>query len=115
LSHHEQRAAKLGQIRKIDTFHASQFAYLVGHLKNIPEGDVSLLDNTRIVFGSGIRDGDRHDHTDLPVILAGRAGGRIQTGRFLKASEQPMTNLYLSILDLHGVKADRLKLGSFSQ
>jgi hypothetical protein len=108
LSHHEQRTAKLEQIRKIDAFYAAQFAYLVGRLKSIPEGEGTLLDNSLIVFGSGIRDGDRHDHTDLPVILAGRAGGRIRTGRFLQASDQPMTNLYLSMLDMHGVKADRI-------
>jgi hypothetical protein len=108
LSHHERRADKLEQIRKIDEFYIRQFAYLVDRMKNVREGEGTLLDNSLLVYGSGIRDGDRHDHTDLPVILAGRAGGRIQTGRFLKASDQPMTNLYLSMLDLHGVKADRI-------
>lgn len=109
LSHHEQRADKLEQIRKIDTLYANQFAYLVGRMKSIPEGDGTLLDNSLLVYGSGIRDGDRHDHVDLPVILAGRAGGAVQTGRFRQlTAEQPMTNLFLSMLDLHGVKADRI-------
>lgn len=108
LSHHERRADKLAQVRKIDEFYARQFAYLVERMKNTPEGDGSLLDHSLLVYGSGIRDGDRHDHVNLPVILAGRAGGRIQTGRFLQASDQPMSNLYLSMLDLHGVKADRV-------
>jgi hypothetical protein len=80
----------------------------VDRMKSVREGEGTLLDNSLLVYGSGIRDGDRHDHTDLPVILAGRAGGRIQTGRFLKASDQPMTNLYLSMLDLHGIQAPRI-------
>lgn len=108
LSHHEQRADKLAQVRKIDEFYVRQFAYLVDRMKNTPEGEGTLLDHSLLVYGSGIRDGDRHDHLDLPVILAGRAGGRVQTGRFLKVSDQPMTNLYLSMLDMHGVKADRV-------
>jgi hypothetical protein len=109
LSHHEKRADKLDQIRKIDEFYIRQFAYLVSRLKAIPEGEGTLLDHSLLVYGSGIRDGDRHDHVNLPVLLAGRAGGAVQTGRFLQLpSGQPMTNLYLSMLDLHGVKADRI-------
>ena len=109
LSHHEKRADKLAQIRKIDEFYIRQFAYLVDRMKSIPEGEGTLLDNSLLVYGSGIRDGDRHDHVDLPVILAGRAGGAVKTGRFLQLpSDQPMTNLYLSMLDLHGVKAERI-------
>jgi len=109
LSHHEKRADKLAQIRKIDEFYIRQFAYLVDRMKSVREGEGTLLDNSLLVYGSGIRDGDRHDHTDLPVIVAGRAGGRIQTGRYLQLSSgQPMTNLYLSMLDLQGIKADRI-------
>lgn len=108
LSHHERRADKLAQIRKIDEFYVRQFAYLVDRMKSVREGEGTLLDNSLLVYGSGIRDGDRHDHTDLPVILAGRAGGRVGTGCFRRYDDQPMTNLYLSMLDLHGVKADRV-------
>jgi hypothetical protein len=110
LSHHEKRADKLEQIRKIDAFYARQFAYLVERMKSVPDGEgATLLDNSLLVYGSGIRDGDRHDHLDLPVIVAGRAGGRVDTGRFHRlASPQPMTNLYLSMLDLHGVRAERV-------
>ena len=108
LSHHAHRADKLAQIRKIDEFYIRQFAYLVNRMKSVREGEGTLLDNSLLVYGSGIRDGDRHDHVDLPVILAGRAGGRVQTGRFLKTNDQPMSNLYLSMLDLHGVKAARV-------
>ena len=109
LSHHEQRADKLEQLRKIDEFYIRQFAYLVGRMKSVKEGEGTLLDHSLLVYGSGIRDGDRHDHVDLPVILAGQAGGAVKSGRFRQLpSGQPMTNLYLSMLDLHGVKADRI-------
>jgi hypothetical protein len=109
LSHHEKREEKLEQIRRIDTFYARQFAYLIERMRATPEGDGNLLDHSLLVFGSGIRDGDRHDHVDLPVVLAGRAGGAVRTGVFEKMDTgQPMTNLYLSMLDLHEVKADRV-------
>lgn len=108
LSHHESRPDKLAQVRKIDEFYVRQFAYLVDRMKNTAEGEGTLLDHSLLVYGSGIRDGDRHDHENLPIILAGRAGGRIRTGRFLQLPvNQPMTNLYLSMLDLNGVAAER--------
>lgn len=109
LSHHERRAEKLEQIRRIDAFYARQFAYLVQRLKEVPEGDGTLLDNCLVVYGSGIRDGDRHDHVDLPVILAGRAGGALPTGRYWELPGRvPMTNLYLSMLDLYGIDEPRV-------
>ncbi len=107
LSHHEKRADKLEQIRKIDAFYARQFAYLIGRLREVPEGRGTLLDNTLLVYGSGIRDGDRHDHVNLPVILAGGAAGATTPGRYRKLSPRPMCDLYQSILRLHGVDTPR--------
>jgi len=67
-----------------------------------------LLDNSMIVYGSGIEDGDAHRHSNLPVILAGRGGGSIKTGRHLKLSEQvPMSNLFLSLADRMDAKTER--------
>ena len=64
--------------------------------------------NTLLVYGSCIRDGDRHDHADLPTIMAGRAGGVIPTGRFHKLKESaPMSNFFLTLADLHGVQVER--------
>ncbi len=109
LSHHQGRAEKLEQIRKIDAFYANQFAYLLEKMRSVREGNRTLLDNSLVVYGSGIRDGNKHDHKDLPIILAGRAGGRISTGRYLQMQDPaPMTNLYLTMLDMHGVKADHI-------
>ncbi|MAT14114.1 MAG: hypothetical protein CMJ46_02460 [Planctomyces sp.] len=103
LSHHQNEEDKVQKLQKIDQFHITQFAYFLEKLRSIPEGEGTLLDNCMIVYGSGLGDGNRHSHDDLPVILAGSAGGRIQTGRHLVFNENtPMNNLYLSMLDLMG-------------
>lgn len=108
LSHHERRADKLEQIRKIDAFYARQLAYLIGRMRAVPEGDGTLLDNSLLVYGSGIRDGDRHDHVNLPVVLAGGAAGAARTGRYRKlSSPRPMCDLYQGILRIHGVDTPR--------
>ncbi|TVR48531.1 MAG: DUF1552 domain-containing protein, partial [Puniceicoccaceae bacterium] len=109
LSHHENRANKLEQIRRIDAFYAENFAYLIQRFRDTPDGEGSLLDNSLILYGSGIRDGNRHDHSNLPIILAGRAGGALTPGRIVDlGGRTPMTNLYLSMLGLHGVPAERI-------
>jgi hypothetical protein len=100
LSHHGGDPAKHAKLRKINRFHVEQLAYFLGKLKSMPEGEGSLLDHSMIVYGSGISDGNRHGHDNLPVLLAGKAGGTIKTGHHLKLSgETPMNNLYLSMLD----------------
>ena len=75
--------------------------------RSIKEGDGTLLDNCMIVYGSGISDGNRHNHDDLPILLAGKGGGTLKTGRHLRyPRETPLTNLYLSMLDRMGVHVD---------
>lgn len=109
LSHHGNDEAKKQKIAKINRLHATQFAYFLQKLKATPEGNGTLLDNCMIVYGSGIGDGNRHNHDDLPVLVAGKGGNTITTGRHIKyARNTPMTNLYLSMLDRTGVKIDRL-------
>ena len=109
LSHHENREDRLEKIAKIDRFYADQFAYVLGRLRDVKEADgTSLLDSAMVVYASGLSDGNRHKHDDLPVILAGRAGGRLAAGRHLKlAAETPMSNLYLTMLDLAGAPEER--------
>jgi hypothetical protein len=100
LSHHGGDAEKLAKIQRINEYHMRQFAYFLERLDTIPEGDGSLLDNCMIVYGSGLGDGNRHNHDNLPVLLAGRGGGTLRTGRHLRYPiETPMTNLFLSLLD----------------
>ena len=109
LSHHGGDEEKKGKIAKINRFHATQFAYFIDKLKSIKEGEGSLLDNCMIVYGSGLGDGNRHNHDNLPVLLAGRGGGTIQSGRHIQFErETPMTNLFLTMLDRVGAPTERL-------
>jgi hypothetical protein len=109
LSHHGNDEAKKQKIAKINRFHITQFAYFLEKLKSTPEGDGTLLDNCMIVYGSGIGDGNRHNHNDLPVLLAGAGAGTITPGRHVKFNRDvPMANLYLSMLDRMGVRAERV-------
>ncbi len=108
LSHHGSDPKKLRKISNINEFHAKQVSYILQRLKSIPEGNGSLLDNCMIVYGAGISDGNRHNNENLPVIMAGKAGGAIKPGRHIRySSETPMSNLYLSMLDQMGVKENR--------
>jgi hypothetical protein len=103
LSHHGGDAAKLEKIRKINQFHVEQLAYLLRKLKATPDGGGSLLDNCMVLYGSGISDGNSHVHDNLPILLAGTAGGALKTGRHLQfPKETPLSNLYLSMLDFVG-------------
>jgi len=109
LSHHQDDEEKKKKIAKINRFHASQFAYFLEKMKSVKEGEGNLLDNSMIVYGSGIADGNKHDHHHLPVLLAGKGGGAFQTGRHIEfPTETPMTNLYLTMLSRMGVEVPRL-------
>jgi hypothetical protein len=78
-------------------------------MESIKEGEGSMLDNSMIVYGAGISDGDRHNHDDLPILLAGKGAGTIKSGRHMAYNNPtPMTNLFLSMLDRVGVPADHI-------
>jgi hypothetical protein len=108
LSHHGGDAVKLDKIAKINTFHTTQFAYFLDKLKAVKEGGGSLLDNCAVVFGSGLADGNRHAHHDLPILLAGRGGGTIKSGQSLEfKTKTPLCNLFVSLADRMGAKVDQ--------
>ena len=107
MSHHGNNPEKLANLAKIDKWHVTQFAYFLEKLKSVKEGEGTLLDNSMIVYGSGLSDPNQHLNDNLPTILAGRGGGTITPGRHIKLSPTPMTNLYLSMLHRAGVKAER--------
>ncbi len=107
LSHHQQKAESLAKIAQIDQFYTSQFAYFLQRMRETQDGSSSLLDNSMVVYCSGLADGDKHSHDNLPVILAGRAGGELTPGRHLEVSPTPMTNLYMRMLQIMGVPAER--------
>ncbi len=109
LSHHGNDPAKQEKIRRINRFHVTQLAYFLDALAAVPEGEGTLLDHSMIIYGSGIGDGNRHNHDDLPILLAGGGAGTLQPGRHLRVPPKtPMTNLYLALLDRLGVHAERL-------
>lgn len=99
ISHHENDKTKLEQYQKINVWHLEQYAYLLGRLKSIREGDGTLLDNSMILFGSGMRDGNAHSPYNLPILLGGRGGGTLATGRHLVYDKKtPLCNLYRALL-----------------
>ncbi len=105
ISHHGGDTVKLKKLSSVNRFHVAQLAYLLERLKAIPDGSGSLLDHCLVVYGSGISDGDRHNHDDLPVLVA---GGGLRGGRHIRhRANTPLCNLYLALLDRVGVKADR--------
>lgn len=107
MSHHEGKEEKAKQYAKITRWHAEQYAYLLGKLRSIPEGDGTLLDNCMIMFGSSISDGNSHNPNNLPIIVGGGAGGAFQTGQHVaSAKNTPLCNLYVSMLDAFGVEAE---------
>ena len=108
LSHHGKSEDKQTKLQKINLFHLQQFAYLADQLSAVDEGGESLLDRTMILYGSGISDGDRHNHDDLPILMLGKAGGRLnKSGHWKYPSNTPLCNLYLWMLHQVGIKADR--------
>ena len=109
LSHHESKDEKRNKLKQIDQFHAKQVAYVLEKMNSIKEGNGTLLDNSMVLYGSGIGDGNAHNHDNLPLLLAGSAGGRIKAGQHYEfANETPMTNLYLTMLDWLDVPCDKL-------
>lgn len=109
VSHHGREADKLAKKKAIDVFHVQQLAYVLNRLNSVSEGDGTLLDHTMLVYGAGISDGDRHNHDDLPILVAGKGGGALATGRHMVYTPNtPMTNMFVSMLGRVGVPIERL-------
>jgi len=107
-SHHEHHADKLQHYQRINLWHVEQYAYLLEKLRSIREGDGTLLDQCMIVLGSGIRDGNAHSPKNLPIVLGGRGGGTIATGRHIVYDEKtPLANLWQSMLRRVGAPVER--------
>jgi hypothetical protein len=100
ISHHGHDPVKLAKIQDINVFHSTHLAYFLERLKSVKEGDGTLLDHSMIVYGSGNGDGDRHNHDDLPILLAGGGCGTIKQGRHIVyQKETPINNLWVSMLN----------------
>ncbi|MCA9153899.1 MAG: DUF1552 domain-containing protein [Planctomycetales bacterium] len=107
LSHHENKQEKIAQYQRINRWHVEQYARMLNKMKAVREGDSTLLDNSMILFGSSMSDGNRHDPDNLPILLGGRGGGSLKTGQHLAAQGMvPLCNLYLTMLDRMGVEVE---------
>jgi hypothetical protein len=107
LTHHSGDKEKIEKVTQINCYHIKSLVYALDKMKAVKEGDGTLLDHSMIVYGSGISDGNRHDHSDLPLILAGRGNGTLKPGRHVRyAPETPMANLFVSMLDRMGVEPE---------
>ena len=108
LSHHGNDPAKVARMAKINGFHVSLFAEFLGKLKATPEGNGTLLDHSLYLYGSGMGNPNVHDHTNLPILVAGGAAGGMKGGRHIRFGKTtPLANLHLTLLDKVGVRLDR--------
>jgi Protein of unknown function (DUF1552) len=109
MSHHGGDKTKLEKIAKINRFHMTEFARFIGKLKEAKEPGGNVLDNSMIVYGSCIGDGDRHNHDELPILLVGHGSGTLKSGRHVRyPKDTPLNNLWLSMLDRIDVKTQKL-------
>jgi hypothetical protein len=109
VSHHRNDPELIAKKAKIDAYHVQLLAYFLEKLKATSDGDSSLLDQSLILYGGGMGDGNLHRHFDLPCLLAGKLGGQFQTGRHLVYPENtPMANLLLTILARVGVRMEKI-------
>ena len=101
------RKFAISEYTKVSTWYASQFAYLLERLKSIDENGASLLDNAAVMYGSSMKDGNGHKRENLPIILAGRAGGTIKPGGHVVLDKgTPLANLHVTIMNKFGIPGD---------
>lgn len=107
-SHHQKKQENYDRLTRINTHHMELFARMLRRMSEIREGDSTLLDNVMILYGSGISDGNRHNHDDLPVLVAGGGGGKLKGGRHLRLGQKtPLCNLYVDMLNHAGVEVSQ--------
>jgi hypothetical protein len=108
ISHHQNNEDKLRMYQLINRWHIEQYAYLLRKLRDMKEGEGTVLDNSMILFGAGLRDGNAHSPHNLPIVLGGRGGGRIAAGQHLVyGRDTALANLYVSMLDAFGTPVER--------
>ena len=109
ISHHKGQEDLIEKLSQINRFHVELFASFIDQLAKTPDGDGTLLDRSTVIYGSGLSDGNRHSHHDLPVLIAGRGNGAWKPGRHLRVpKETPMTNFFLTLLERSGVPAEKI-------
>ncbi len=109
LSHHFNDPAKIERLQKIDQHHVDMLSYFLARMQEAKDGEGTLLDHSMIVYGSSLSDGNRHQHSDLPTLFAGGAAGKIRGGRHIRYKQgTPMTNLFLTMLEMAGVHPEKI-------
>jgi hypothetical protein len=108
LSHHSNIKENIDRFTILNRYHVGLFGYLLEKLRATPDGEGTLLDHSLVMYGSGMSDGNQHNHTDLPVVVAGGASGRLKGGRHIRNPKNTeMANLLVSMLNVLGIEADK--------
>jgi hypothetical protein len=108
LSHHSNVQQNKDRFAVLNTYHVALFSYFLDRLQSTKDGEGTLLDHAMVLYGSGMSDGNQHNHTDLPVILAGGASGRLTGGRHLRHPKNtPMANLLLAMLEKFEIQSEK--------
>lgn len=109
ITHHAGEAPKIAKVEKINAYHITQFAYLLGKMRATPDGGGTLLDHSTLMYGAGIGECNAHDPKNIPVLLAGGGSGTLKGGRHIRyPKETPLANLHVTLFDNFGVKRDRI-------
>ena len=109
ISHHQNDPVRLGKLAKVNAYHITLFTRLLEKLKATPDGDGSILDNSIMIYGSGMSNGNAHDPKNLPIIVLGGGSGQIKGGRHIQyPKDTPLANLHLTVLDMLGVHIDHI-------
>jgi len=108
LSHHSNIVENKERFTVLNRYHVGLLAYFLDKLQKTPDGDGTLLDHSLVVYGSGLGDGNQHDHADLPVLVAGGASGQHKGGRHIRTSKDtPMADLLVAVLAKMEIPADK--------
>ncbi len=115
ISHHQNDPVKLAKAAKINAYHIDLLARFAGKLRDIADGDGTLLDHSMILQGGGLSNSDQHSHIDLPLVLVGGGAGQLKGGRHLRfPKDTPMNNLHMSLLEKVGVSVEKFGDGTGS-
>jgi hypothetical protein len=107
LSHHSNVPDNIARLAQLNQYHVATFGYLLDKLRKTPDGDASLLDNSLLLYGSGMSNSNQHDHDPLPILVAGGAGGRLVGGRHIRVGDDvPLSNLQVGLLQKLGIPAE---------
>jgi Protein of unknown function (DUF1552) len=109
VSHHDNNPEKLAKVGRIDACHVQQVAYFIGKLREVEDGDGTLLDHSMLLYGAGISNGNVHDHSPLPILLCGGGAGKLEGGRHIVyKNEPPLSNIVRAVLEKAGVHTDSM-------